>query len=538
MFSYPSIGSPSHPAEVAFDNNLELTNHINDLASSKHGDVEIKEIIARLCHNMVQFSDYCRELTYNEITKINAWSTFLCPIEALMKLSHPHINFITARMVLYLGGQIPQGLDEKTYSSVNEELGTEALCRFCIELDDALLEPLQSMWKASKNSEDFKWAFVDDRIHLEPGDLVMDDDDLKIAQALSPSERARLSKEDGTKFYYVTPSDVKAEPTLFDDLIPRWDCGQEDTDGFLWTSEGSDGPIRSEIPYTIRGEDGDEFDKRIPLFRRSRQFCLDARQIAEGKLGKQVRILLDGILKHHRVPREIQCHILKYLHREPFPYIQKLDLASAYAPFPKKRGRCADCHKSTRRSPMRRTCPNDSIYIWNLPLRCLHVFHIDEFLGWGLCAHGAECMGHHDSHDREWIVGRGPELALFIEKEASKLNDEFISLDQAGLGPAQKIRLDTEEEDMVRQERLVLCEGIYRDSVDDWQMIGGLGGLIDCMLHGRVLIGAWARGRHNDEKGIAEKPAQWALARDLGDQRRAEKAIKDLHAWPGRCEWC
>ncbi|CEI41062.1 hypothetical protein FVEN_g1398 [Fusarium venenatum] len=530
-------------ADMVVRYNGWLTNEINNLVESNnlaHQDQQIKQIMAKLCHNMVRFNDYHLIFNAAEGLKFDIWSNFLTTTKTLMKLPHPQRDFITARMLLYLGFQFHQAHDEKLYRTAKEAEET-ALSNFCIELDDALLEPLRNTWKSSNNYEDFKWVFVDDRIHLAHDEIVMNESDLKIAQALSPSERTQISKQDGTKFhYYKEAFDInKANPTLFEGLMPRWDCGEENTDGFFWTTRSSDGPIRLEITYEIETFGRENNEKTISMFRRSRQFCLDARQISEGKTRKQAHIILDEIAIHYKLPREIQGHILEYLpYREPFPYLQKLDLAAAYTPFPIASGHyCADCKMLPGRPSSRRTCPGRSMWIWNLPLRRFNVFHTDQYLCWALCAHGAECAGHHDGHDREWIVERGPNLSLFIEKEISKLNDEFISLDQVGLGPVRKIRLDTKEEDTARQQRLASCNGIYRDSGDDWKMTGGLSGLVDSMLHGRVLIGAWA---HNgtDEGGTDQEPAQWALGRSLKDQESAQEATRDLHAWPGRCEWC
>ncbi|KAM0502282.1 hypothetical protein ACHAP8_003820 [Fusarium lateritium] len=531
--------SEDFSAEDVIKYNKDLTYRIKNLIEPD--DEQIKQIMANLCHNMVRFGD-CQDLSNPpETMKPDVWSSFLRPIKALMKVSHPQRNFITARMALYLGFQFHQAHDEKLYHTA-KEAEEITLSNFCIELDDALLEPLKNIWKASSNlSEDFNWVFVDDRIHLAHDEIVMNESNLKIAQALSPSERTQISKQDGTKFHYHKEAfDInKANPTLFEGLIPRWDCGEEDTDGFFWTARSSDGPIRLEITCEIRAFGTDNIEKTIPMFRRSRQFCLDARQISEGEARKQAHIILDEIAIYYKLPREIQGHILEYLpYREPFPYLQKLDLAAAYTPFPISTGHyCVNCKMLAGRPSSKRTCPDHSMWIWNLPLRCFNVFHTDQYLGWALCAHGAECAGHHDGHDREWIVERGPDLSLFIEKEMSKLNDEFVSLDQVGLGPVRKIRLDTKEEDMARQQRLASCNGIYRDSGDDWKMTGGLGGLVDSMLHGRVLIGAWARDG-TDEGGTDREPAQWALGSSLKDQESAQTATRDLHAWPGRCEWC
>lgn len=358
--------------------------------------------------------------------------------------------------------------------------------------------------------------------------------DLAIAQALSPSDRSLYSNEYGKKFYYRPSSDTKGA-TLYEDPMPRWDCGEEDIDQFDWTSIGFDGPIRLKISYVMKKEYDDtiEVHKSMPIFRRSMQFCLDARQISEAKLGKQRHDLVNQIVQRNHVPREIQTQILQYLqYREPLSYLQNLNLAAAYAPFPSKKSQhriCKECEDRPKSSPMRRTCPNRRYDIWNLPLRRFHVFHRDEFHSWSLCAHGPDCKGHHTGHDNEWAVGRNPEFTLFIEQETAKVNPNFISMDQLGLGPVQNIRLDKEDDD-ARKRRLFGQKGIYKRSGKDWLMHGGLGGLIDGMLHGGSLTSVSDRA--------SREPAEWALGRNPAQQQLAVDAVKDCHSYPGRCEWC
>ncbi|RFN50391.1 hypothetical protein FIE12Z_5363 [Fusarium flagelliforme] len=424
------------------------------------------------------------------------------------------------------------------YTSTAEEEQIIPLRNICTKLDNALLEPLKEMWKASDNLEDFDWVFVDDKLPFSKYKFALDDldnaADLAIAQALSPSERSLLSNEYGKKFYYRPSSDKKGA-SLYEGSMPRWDCGEEDIDQSDWTSIGSDGPIRLKISYVMKKEYDDTFEvcKSMPIFRRSMQFCLDARQISEAKLGKQRHILLNEILRRNNVPREIHAQILQHLqYREPFPYLRNLDLAATYTPFPsKKRHICKECEDRRNSSPMRRTCPNRRYDIWNLPLRRFHVFHRNEFYSWSLCAYGPDCTGHHTGRDAEWMVGRNPEFTLFVEQEAAKVNPEFISMDQVGLGPVQKIRLNKEDDD-ARKRRLFGQKGIYKRSGKDWLMHGGLGGLVDCMLHGKSLTSA------SDHGGTSGEPARWALGRYPAQQQLAVDAVKDLHSYPGRCEWC
>ncbi|ENH69521.1 hypothetical protein FOC1_g10011877 [Fusarium oxysporum f. sp. cubense race 1] len=136
-------------------------------------------------------------------------------------------------------------------------------------------------------------------------------------------------------------------------------------------------------------------------------------------------------------------------------------------------------------------------------------FHKNGFNQWSLCSHGSDCKGHHDCNDHSWAVRRDPEFTQFIEKEASRDNDEFLSLDQLGLGPVQRIRLDVAK-DRARHERLKDGNLIYSEPFRDWHMVGGLGGLVDSMLHGRVLWKAWNEGPQ--EAGTHSDPPNGLLA--------------------------
>ena len=497
----------------------------------KFSDKEIQDMMASIFNNMIRINDCCHDF--------RLWKSFLQPITALMELPHPHRNFIAARMVLFLGYFLHNRFDQNVFYSIPEaEQHSIHLGRFCTKLDDALLEPLKEMWKASDGLEEFDWVFVDDKLPFSKYKYALDDLDntanLAIAQALSPSDRSLYSKEHGKKFYYLKPSDNKGA-TLYEDPMPRWDCGQQDTDQFVWTSIGSYGPVWLKIS-SIREEDDPfryELHREIRIFSRSLQFCLDARQISEAKLGKQRHGLLNKVLQRHNVPREIHTQILQHLqYREPFPYLQNIDLAATYTPFPSKENHlCKECEDRPKYSPMRRTCPNRRYDVWNFALRRFHVFHRDEFQCWLLCAYGPDCTGHHTGHDNEWAVGRDPEFTLFIEREAAKVNPDFISMDQVGLGPVQNIRLDKEDDDA--RKRCVYGEkGIYELLGIDWLMHGGLGGLIDCMLHGGSLISGSDRGRTSRE------PAGWQLGRDPVQGHYAVAAVKDCHSYPGLCEWC
>ncbi|KAF5975027.1 hypothetical protein FBULB1_7536 [Fusarium bulbicola] len=356
------------------------------------------------------------------------------------------------------------------------------LYELCTEADDVLLGALRKLWICSGQTESFDWVFTEHRIlNLEP----------------------------------------------------------------IRRLEGKDNPIKGVLCHTIgllndRGDSIDEIDDWINVFRRSLQFCLDAQQIVQGNLGHQRQELLNTILLRHRIPREIYKEIASYLtDREPSPYLRKLDIGAAYTPFPTVGKRCLECEHLDETSAIKRTCPQTALHIWNLALRRFHSFHKNAFNQWSLCSHGSDCKGYHDGSDHSWAVLRDPDFTLFIEKEAARGNDEFISLDQVGFGPVQHICLN-KAEDEIRYKQLHDRSVTSSETHRDWMVAGGLGGLVDTMLHGRVLVEAWSEGEDPQEAGktMTMTTAKWAVGRNMLVQRAAELAIMDLHSWPGRCEWC
>jgi len=68
-------------------------------------------------------------------------------------------------MMLYLGYFLHSQFNKQVfYTMAAEEEQSIPLYDICIQLDDALLEPLKEIWKASENLEDFDWVFVDDKL--------------------------------------------------------------------------------------------------------------------------------------------------------------------------------------------------------------------------------------------------------------------------------------------------------------------------------------------------------------------------------------
>ncbi|KAF4948917.1 hypothetical protein FGADI_9201 [Fusarium gaditjirri] len=497
--------------------NQQILDLIDELAAEKQQNkAQLEHIFDKIYRNIPKYGS----AQSVEARVYDGCRGLLNTIKAILKL--PGTDFAGARMS-------------------DEELAD--LREFCTELDDVLLGALRTIWTRSGQTESFDWAFTEHHINTTIGYW-----DAKIAACLSLEEYKRRFRrtQKGVRYYYCSGPGPDAPFKLYTGPKPRWD--REEGTGldpkWYWDVKGLSTPITGDIRYNVSppGRKIDRFTDRVFIFRRSWQFCLDAQQIAEGNLGKQRQELLAMVLLRHGIPREVRKKILSYdshltPHREPFPYIKNLDIGAAYTPFPTVGERCLDCEKLDENSTVKRTCPQASLYVWNLALRCFHSFHKNASNEWSLCSHGSDCKGHHDCSDHSWAVSKDPEFTLFIEKEASRGNDEFISLDQAGLGPVQRIRLSKAQDDL-RAQRLCYGQYIYFETHRDWEMVGGLGGLVDSMLHGKVLTKAWGEENGDGESGTRRNPAQWALGRNMLAQRDAEKAIKDLHSGPGPCEWC
>ncbi|KAF5622981.1 hypothetical protein F52700_10293 [Fusarium sp. NRRL 52700] len=507
------------------------------------GDItkDVKKLLKRIYDSICRLSD---ALSSNSNKKglfrlsdkavFKAWRSFFQPIKALRQLPTCG-EFITARLLLFIGRTFDKqpglGLEYKVETVVEE---TKPLHEFIADLDDALLQPLKKMWELSQYRERFDWVFTDFTINDD------DDDEMNEALALSPKELENLNGIRGIKYSYRDSSESE-QYTLYTGPVPRWDCGELDWDDFQWKSKGSDGPITGLLEYNYRDSDapGGSFTHNFHFFHRSHQFCLDARQQSEAHIGRQQHQTFDEVACHLGLPPEMRNRILSYVeYRDPFPYLEKLDLAEAYVPFPKVGEHCTRCGTIEGESTPQRTCAQKAIHVWNLALRRFHTFHRNSCNEWSLCTQH-DCTGHHDDEE-DWEVTEGPEFTRYLESLAARGNDEFESLDQIGLGPMYPIRLEPEA-DTERESALFRGDGIYSDSSHDARMIGGLGGLKDAMIHGRTLISAW-EGEEYDDGSIFYDGAKawqsfWQYGRNLYDEKVAQVVIKRLHS-EDDCESC
>ncbi|KAF5704368.1 hypothetical protein FMUND_12556 [Fusarium mundagurra] len=549
------------PVRAVVDENQKIMDLIKELAEKQKNeaqqDKQLQRILNRIYRNIERYGDASKDKKRVEAYVYDTWRGLLDTIKAILKL--PGADFVGARMCLFLGAElISRPGFPKLYEAKEEAHKLAAdekiadLHELCTDADDVLLGALRKIWICSGQTESFDWVFTEHQIDRSYGQR-----DAELAAVLSLQEYKRcISERQQEERDFFSRLDGEYKPTVYKWLRPRGYPEEEGTGSgpdLTWQRmKGNAKPITGHIATTINcldecGCSDIEINNHVHIFRRSWQFCLDAQQITEGNVGNQREELLNTILLRHRIPREIHKEISSYLNnREPFPYLKKLDIGAVYTPFPKVGGRCLECEHLDDTSAVKRTCPQKALYIWNLALRRFHAFHKNGFNQWSLCSHGSDCKGHHDCNDHSWAVQRDPEFTQFIEKEASRDNDKFLSLDQVGLGPAQHIRL-SKEEDKIRDKRRFEKSLNHDEAHEDWMMTGGLGGLVDSMLHGRVLVMAWSEGQDGAEvekegrpreAGTMSKLPKWALGRNFYVQRAAELAITDLHSWPGRCEWC
>ncbi|KAF5659008.1 hypothetical protein FHETE_9636 [Fusarium heterosporum] len=516
---------------LVMNENKDIADLIKNMAAGDYSDKQIKNVLSRLLSNIKIHPTKHIRTTDNVIYDV--WRSYFKPINALRQLREG--NFLAARMTLFLGNIFvyTHGVSNRFHGNADSEAQKSArLYGFCTELDDILLGHLTAFWTSGAGIETFDWVFTDQIRQVGRS----------IDEMLSPQDLMRvISPEANGHTFFYKRSRSDHDWTLYDGPMPRWDNGDGDTDKFYWKVDGSDGPIRQRVFYSLVNDDGRQHSKYIWIFTRSRQFCFDARQISEARLGRQRHELVDKILVRQKIPREIQALILEYLpYREEFPYLRDLDIAKAYAPFPEVGEWCLSCEDLVIDSSIKCTCPRQTLHVWNLALRRFHTFHMTGFNKWSLCVHGIDCPGHHDRKDNEWVVDTNAAFIKYVEKEVAKENG--LSLDQAGFGPADKIILKDRAEDQKRRRRLNKGAGIYKDAMEEWRVMGGLGGLVNCMLHGRVIIGGYRTGVSNRLAKCTDRyktiSAEWALGENLIATRIAQRTISDFHTSQGTCEFC
>ncbi|KAI7787314.1 hypothetical protein LA080_016388 [Diaporthe eres] len=445
---------------------------------------------------------------------LEAWESFLGPINALTAVE-PHGHLIAARMTLYLAEAYRQHrqLPARLPMSKSSTEPIALRCNFAICLDDLLLSCLAQIWTQSDKREMFKWVFTDFpvkacRCYFAGGITCQD----FAGPGNSVEEYHEQRKRDQVKTACITDP---AALTPENGVQPRWRWKlaegdltqylrhqysfragyQESADGkslLIWQDIGSDGPIREYFHYTLVNQDTrEEVFRRRAVLRRSRQFILDARKIAECNLARDSERLAQMAMARRSLPAELQVMVLEYLDEiQEHSYVGKLDLPAVYRPFPDISKICRGCTGCARNAAGRMakdTCPLKSITIWSLPLRAFHTFHQTSGGDWQLCPH-VDCAGHH--RDASWqsqSVSVEDHLNSIIQSRCG----QGLSIGDIGLGLLDPARLATAGVDRARERWLSSDHRDDDENRDDrdvahWLGIAGLSGV---MIHNKSLSG-------------------------------------------------
>lgn len=509
----------------------------------------LEALLERLYVHICGFGRYLGNAATPDEKIIAAWKSFLLPINALTAVE-PHGHMIAARMTLYLTeayrkhGQLPKRLPMSTSSAKPIALR----CNFAISLDDLLLSCLVQIWRQSNKREMFTWVFTSHPTQVcrcqfdstcqdfvGPGNSVSDfhdqrrRDHIKTACITDPANltpengvqpRWRWTRPEGDTAYY--PRDPDSSRVSY-----------REVDGermLIWQDIGSDGPIRESYHYMLVDEYAGEtlFRDRAAL-RRSRQFILDTRKIAEYNRARDSERLAQVAMIRKRLPAELQMMVFDYLDEtQAHPYISKLDLPAVYRPFPDINHKCRGCSgraSSSADKMAKATCPLNSLIIWSLPLRAFHTFHKTSGGDWHLCPH-IDCDGHHrDSSWQSQVTVEG-HLDNIVQSRCG----QGLTINDIGLGPLKPARLLTVEEDRARERQLFWDGGDDdegRDVRDEARWVG-VAGLASVMLHSKTLLGLYNNGRTFTEPS-------WLLGRTRQEESRACAALARDHV---RCELC
>ncbi|KUI63431.1 hypothetical protein VM1G_10249 [Cytospora mali] len=533
----------SSTAKISFnsvpEDNQALAAEIQALArdngSKDPSETQLKSLLKRLYGRMCDFCGYRGKAATPDAKIIAAWESFFEPIKALAQVK-PHGHMIAARMILYLASAFLNSSQlSRSLPMSNASFKPMALrCHFLIALDDTLLSYLAHIWSHGNKHETFSWVFTDYPVYscrsnvccaddFNPGGALHEQrtiDRFKAACVTRPSD---LTPENGIRSRWEQSRPAEGR---LDDIPEHPDLSRP---AYVHTQcIASDGPARETYSYDVVDEDRGKTHWRGRLMlRRSRQFVLDARKMVKANLAKEGRRLAERALARSPLPVELQVEVLSYLEDiQEHPYLSKLDLAAVYKPFPETGKKCLECAirgNKTADKMFKTTCPQKSVAIWSLPLRMFHTFHRNKQGGLSLCIH-SDCNGHH--HDASWSLGT---TAVRLEDHLNGLLQgrcgPGVTLKSIGLGPLDPVRLPTVQEDSQRIERLFqsFSRRYEKKDMNDENLWIGISGLVDVMLHERVLLGL-------NPSGQTTTGINWMLGRTRQDEQRACLALKQGHS--------
>ncbi|ROV98008.1 hypothetical protein VMCG_06953 [Cytospora schulzeri] len=517
-------------------------------------ETQLKSLLKRLYVSIVDFGQYRGSAATSDTKILATWESFFNPIETLAQIK-PHGHMMAARMILYLTSAFTESHQlPRTYPMSKSSSRPIALrCNFLTALDDALLSHLTQIWSQSNKREVFAWVFSEYAVHDCRGDrLCHDHESVLTHEALHEQRRSDrfkaacvtrpddLTPENGVRrrWKWTRP---KGDSTVYP-VHPEcrrgvYDDFQKEDRLLMWQDIGSDGPIRGSYYYTLVDEDSvrDHAQGRERhTLRRSRQFVLDARKIAETNLAKDSRRLAESAMTRSKLPVELRLQVLGYLEDiMEHQYLSKLDLAAVYEPFPAISKKCTECHKRGNKAAekmAKATCPQKTITIWSLPLRMFLKFHQKNSGDWTLCTL-SDCIGHH--LEASWsFPSQGVGLEDHLNEVLQARCGPGTTIRSIGLGSLDPLALPTEEDDEKRSRRLFSNDrsDIEKQDQQEEDLWIGVNGLVDVMLHGRTLLGV------NPSGGIRKTTEpSWMLGRTRQDEQKVRLALK--HG-PPQCGYC
>ncbi len=339
------------------------------------------------------------------------------------------------------------------------------------------------------------------------------------AAAISPEELKTLGGGIGRRFWHRREGDMVKYP-----LPPNavaWNHimvgpnGEplEEKDWLLKEVEtGTDGPIRAVYSYRTNVQIpgmpllGMRHRYRL-ILQRSRQFALDARKIAAACYHEDRLWLAQVILERiHPMPAELREMIYQHIRPGPEPdlYVEKLDLADVYRPFPAymkeaASTRCRSCTEKAAKDVTKnrkRSCPQKTIVVWNFPLRAFMSFHLvsgckdTQDAVYVPCKYRDchETGAHHETAEWEMSQDVDTDLSELMTSLIRQRHGPDATLGSIGLGPIDDIVLTDYVLDRRRQDRLFNRHREWQDKNNEWGW-KGIGGLLDAMVHGASLRG-------------------------------------------------
>ncbi|KAH7161995.1 hypothetical protein B0J13DRAFT_632764 [Dactylonectria estremocensis] len=451
----------------------------------------IRIILARLYSAIVCLGENKAHPPAPNKAIVGAYRCFFEPIHALSEL--PNGDFLAARMFLYLASAFVHEKSLNLRFSESKAPGATAfLYEFCVELDDALLDPLRRIWANGDKCNDFDWVFSDHPVQRWVAREGSKGDGFRyseLVQALSADELTALGGGRGRRWLWSAPGDEQGWKPFSGKLL---DVSDDDKVKVVWQCVGTDGPIREDRIYRTVSKDAcEESSKSVEVLPRSRQFIFDARQIAKPLVHKQKVSLLGRILFRAGVPAEVREMIWRHMDEPPkeSTYLSGFDIAAAYAPFPKSPEPCTDCETRKAKGKdisLKYTCPEKNIYLWNLGLRLFHVFHQRSRTGWWPCKEGSGCSGHHD--DDDWQILDSETLSSLLDDINNERSDTYTELCDED-GEQIPLRFQTSlNEDEARREGSRPVE----DSVREEELMRGIRALMGTIKHKDVIAGQWA----------------------------------------------